>query len=327
MRTILKLVCATIVLLTLAGCREGAKKEFLVVEFKPDTPLEYKFVSERNITLDLKTADPKMAGRSKPQTMSEKLELVILYEPVEVDPYGLTTIKGTCKSAKVTRKSFTGKSTVSDAAEQLAGETFLIKLTPAGRIADYSSLTEVVQRVGEKAFATKSVRMGRIKEPDMLHDFIAMQWYLWDSVSTIDEPLKGVEKGQTWTADQLIPLPISLKAVRQTTYTYDGAEETEEGRKAIISSSYGLSDGELQNWPKPYAGGYSQRGMFGFLRGYNLESLEGSGRQVFNIDTGVVEKDQQEYKLTMSAAFLLALGDTTPFLTIDQKISAELLNE
>jgi hypothetical protein len=315
------------VLFSLAGCREGAKKEFLVVEFKADTPLEYKLVSEREITLELQTSDPKMAGRNKPQTMSEKLELIMLYEALEVDAYGLTTIRGTCKSAKVTRKSFSGKSAKLDAAEHLTGESFEIGLTPAGRISDYSSLTKVVQKVGEMAFDEKTVRRGRIKNDDMLHDFIAMQWYLWDSVSTIEEPLDGVEVGQSWTANQLIPLPLPVKLVRATTYTYEGAEETDEGRKATIGSSYVLGEGTLENWPKPYAGGYSLRGMFAFLGNYKFENLEGSGKQVFNIDRGVVETDRQEYKLTISAAFPLALGDTTPCLTIDQKISVELLNK
>jgi hypothetical protein len=32
--------------------------------------------------------------------MSEKLELVIAYRPVEINPYGLSTIEGRCESAR-----------------------------------------------------------------------------------------------------------------------------------------------------------------------------------------------------------------------------------
>ena len=69
------------------------------------------------------------------------------------------------------------------------------------------------------------------------------------------------------------------------------------------------------------------RGMFGFLKGYDFKTLEGTGTQIFNIDTGTVESDVQEYKMVIDAAFLLALGDSTPHITIDQKISVKLLND
>ena len=325
LRTILRLLCVTSVLLTLAGCVASQQKELLVVEFKPDTVLEYKLVSEREITLDLLSDDPKMQAKNKPQKMSEKLELVIAYKPLEIDPFGLTTIEGTCKSAKVTRTSFTSKAASKDAVEQLAGETFIIKLSPTGKISDYSSLTEVVRKLGKKAFDTNSRGKQRIKNPDMIHDFIAMQWYLWDSVATIDNPLDGVEKGTSWETNQLVPLPIPIIAARKTTYTFDEIEETPDGRKAMIDSSYVLTKEKLQNWPSPYSGSFAMRGMFGFLRNYKYESLTGTGRQVFDVDLGVVQSDQQQYTMKITAAFMLPLGDSVPTLTIVQKNSAELI--
>lgn len=324
--TIARLLCAAVVLSLLAGCRESQKKELLAVEFKPDTTLQYRFVSEREITLELKSDDPKMQDKNKPQTMAEKLELVIAYKPVEVDPLGLTVIEAKCESAKVTRRNFTAAATTPDAAEKLAGKTFTIKLSPRGKIDDYSSLTEIVRQLGEMAFTGSTTGSQKIKNPDMIYDFIAMQWYLWDSVATIEKPLDGVAKGTTWTADQLIPLPVPMIAVRKTTYTFDDVMETPEGRKAAIGSTYELSKSKLENWPKPYADRFAMKGMFGFLRNYQYQSVAGVGKQVFNIDTGVVESDRQEYKMIMTAAFMLPLGDSVPVITIDQTITTELLS-
>lgn len=326
LRTIIKLMCVTCVLITLAGCVAPAQKELLVVEFKQGTVLEYKLVSEREITLDLMSDDPKMQAKNKPQKMSEKLELVIAYKPIKVDPFGLTTIEGTCKSAKVTRTSFTSKASAPDAIEQLAGEKFIIKLSPTGKISDYSSLTQVVRKLGEKAFATNTKGNQKIKNPDMIYDFIAMQWYLWDSIATIDNPLDGVAKGKSWKTNQLVPLPIPMIAVRETTYTFDEIEETADGRMASIDSSYVLIKAKLQNWPTPYSSRFAMRGMFGFLRNYKYESLEGTGRQIFDMDMGVVRSDQQQYTMKISAAFMLPLGDSKPMITINQKMSAELIN-
>ncbi|MBE0537006.1 MAG: hypothetical protein IH624_15185 [Phycisphaerae bacterium] len=324
---IARLLCVTVLLSLLTGCRESQKKkELLVVEFKPETTLRYKFVSERDITLELKSDDPKMQDKNKPQKMAEKLELVIAYKPVEVDPFGLTVIEATCESAQVTRRNFTAANTTPDAAQQLAGKTFTIKLSPSGKITDYSSLTEIVQRLGEQAFTGSTTGSQKIKNPDMIYDFIAMQWYLWDSVATIDKPLDGVKKGTTWTADQLIPLPVPMIAARKTTYTFNNIMETPEGRKAIINSEYELTKAKLENWPKPYAESFAMKGMFGFLRNYQYQSVEGTGKQIFNIDSGTVESDRQHYIMTMTAAFMLPLGDSVPVITLDQKITTELLD-
>ena len=327
MRKIVTALCVTVVLCVFTGCHKAGSRELLVVDFRPDTTLRYKLISQRDITIDLKSDDPRMKDKNKPQTMSEKLELVIAYNPVEVDPFGLTTIEGKCESAKVTRKTFTARAAGKDAVEHLAGRTFTIQLSPTGKIADYSSLSEVVRELGKKAFAANTAGKQKVKNPDMIYDFIAMQWYLWDSVATIEEPLKGVEKGKSWTTSQLVALPIPILAVRETTYTFDEVTETPDGRKAVINSAYTLSDEKPANRPRPYTGGFAMKGMFGFLRNYKYLSLVGQGKQIFNIDAGLVESDQQQYKMIISAAFMLPLGDSVPIITIDQKISVELLDD
>ena len=73
------------------------------------------------------------------------------------------------------------------------------------------------------------------------------------------------------------------------------------------------------------------RGTFGFFRGYEVLSLSGSGEQLFNLNTGRIAGDRQEYDVTMSAATPLTPGSEAgianlkPNMTIKQEITMELL--
>jgi len=302
--------------------------ELLSVDFSEGTVLRYKLVSARDVEVNLDSTGSALKGdKSKPQKMSEKVVFVIAYKPVEFDPYGLSTIEGRCESAKVTRTSLVRKSSARDAAESLAGESFTFRITPAGRIKDYTDLKALVRRLGEGAFASKTGRQGRIKNPDMITDFSFLQWHLWDSIASIEDAVAGVEPGQSWKAKQFIPLPMPIPAARETTYTLAEVEETDSGRKAVITSSYKLSDSCVKNWPKPYKGKFNMKGMFGFLRKFKFRSLEGAGRQIFNIDTGTLESEEQHYKVHIDAGFMMPLGDTVPTITVDQKVSIKLLGQ
>lgn len=330
LRTIISLTCMGIIVLALAGCQqtELSTTDLLSVDFSEDTLLRYKLVSSRDIKINLDSTGSASKGRkSKPQKMSEKLVLVIAYRPVELDPYGLSTIEARCESAKVTRTSLVRKSSERDAAESLTGQTFTFQITPTGGIEDYSDLKALVRRLGDKAFASKTGRQGRIKNPDMITDFSFLQWHFWDSIANIEDALAGVEPAQSWKATQFIPLPMPIPAARETTYTLDRFEETDSGRKAVIVSSYKLSDSRVKNRPTPYTGKFNMRGMFGFLRKFKFRSLEGAGEQIFNIDTGTIESEQQHYKVHIEAGFMMPLGDTVPTVTVDQKISIELLGQ
>lgn len=330
MRTIFSLTCTCIIVLALAGCQQSelSTTDLLSVDFSEGTVLRYKLVSSRDVEVNLdSTGSASKGGQSKPQKMSEKLVLVIAYKPVEVDPYGLSTIEAKCESAKVTRTSVVRKSSERDGAESLAGESFRFRITPAGRIKDYTDLKALIRRCGDKAFASSTGRQGRIKNSDMITDFSAFQWHFWDSIASIEDAVAGVEPGQSWKATQFIALPMPIPAARETTYTLDRVDETEAGRKAVIVSSYKLSDSRVKNWPRPYTGQFSMRGMFGFLRKFKFRSLEGSGEQIFNIDTGTLESEEQQYKVHIDAGFMMPLGDTVPTVTIDQKISIELLGQ
>lgn len=326
MRTIIRLA-GLIALFVLAGCQVGPK-EYLVVDFKENSVLRYQLVSERNIELNLGVSNTTTKTRKqKPQKMSEKLSLVIAYKPIKVDPYGLTTIEATCESAEVTRKSFTGKKNKSDAVRSLRGKTYTFKITPNGKFEDYTNLQKVVEELGEKAFTQKGGKQGRVKDPDMISDFVALQWYFWDSVATIEKPLEGAKIGQTWKALQFIPLPMPRAVVKETTYKLSEIKDTANGRHAVITSSYALSNQRLKNWPKPYSGRFRMKGMFGFLRNYKTISLSGTGTQIYNLDTGQIESEQQQYRVDVEADFLMPLGDTKPKLIIRQKIKVQLLDQ
>ncbi len=69
------------------------------------------------------------------------------------------------------------------------------------------------------------------------------------------------------------------------------------------------------------------KGMFGFLRNYKTTSLSGTGTQIYNLDTGQVEREQQQYRVDVEADFLMPLGDTKPKLIIQQKIKVRLLDQ
>jgi hypothetical protein len=304
-----------------AGCQsQDSAGNWLLIGFEKNVPVTYHFVSDREITIDLTTGDS--SKKSKPQTMSEKLEMVITYTPTDVDPFGLTTLTALCQSVTVTRSSLSGRQAASDAMETLAGKKFTFSLTPTGEISDDTDIERIIRELGTEAFSQGDSR--RIKNPDMISDFIAMQWHLWDSTSTIDEPLAGMEPGQTWQVRQWVPWPAPIPNLpaRLTTYTLDSLVfEENQPRKAMIRSRYELAETAEQPFPRPYDGNFQMRGLMGFLRNYTFISLEGSGSQVFNMDKGLIESDQQHYTMTVNAAFMLPLGDSLPILTIDQTIT------
>lgn len=312
------------IVLSVGGCnRQAAQKDtWLLVSFEKDVPVTYRMESQRETVIDLTTSDP--AKKSRPQTMSEKLELVITYTPVEVDPFGLTTIKASCQSATVTRSSFTGKKEDADAMEKLAGQEFTFKLSPTGEIADTNDLEKTARGLGEAAFSAGRDN-ARIKNADMISDFLAMQWFLWDATASVPDPLT-MKPGKTWQTKQLVPWPVPFYTppARITDYTLDHIETAENGtRTAVITSTYKMSKEPMQNFIRPYEGNFQMRGMFGFLRNYQFESLEGSGTQIFNMDRGLIEKDTQEYTMNVTAGFMLPLGDSKPVLTVKQTINIE----
>ena len=341
MRTALIFV-TTVFVSIFAGCNGVSQKKdlaavkgsntLLTVDFQEGQPLQYKFVSSRDIEINWEPTAPasqEAAGASKPgrrtsDRSTESMEMVMVYTPIEVKPYGLTTIKATCSSVKVTRsKGTSARGGTKDAMESLPGKTFTVTVGPTGKIEDYSQLEKLLQETGNHAFRTDTNR-GRIKEADMISDFIASQWFLWDSISSIENPTNGVTARQSWKSRLSIPapMPVMLRKAREVTYTLDEVRKTEKGRVAVIKSSFAPSESAPQNWPLPYSGTFQMAGTFGFLRGYKVADLQGQGEELFNIDAGRIERQSQQYQVQLETSLPIGIS-ASPRVTIKQTLTME----
>ena len=324
-------ITTALVLTALAGCEPGASrgwlsgkgKEVLTIDFPTGGMLRYKFISSRQITVAWD--EPQNApnpGNHTEDKSSESLEMVVSYTPIEIDPYGLTTVKATCESAEVTRN----RGPQQDAAESFAGKTFTFSVGPTGKIEDRSQLDALIKEVGKKAFRANADQ-GRIKEPDMINDFVASQWFLWDAISTIEQPSKGATVGQSWGSKLSVPTPMVMRKARDVTYTLDAIRPGDKGRLAVISSSYRLADSAPREWPIPYSGTFQVAGAFGFYRNYQVLDLQGRGQELFNIDAGRTEQSSQHYQMRLKASLLMPLGGVSPTITIDQDITMKLIED
>lgn len=309
------------VLSVLTGCESiGVKKELLTIDWQDNESLKYKFTSSRETIIDWDpTGRLTKSKQNVPDKTTESMEIVMEYNPIKIDPYGLTTIEATCKSVKVTRS----KSSQKDAVEFLAGKTFTFTVKPTGKIEDSSSLDQLLKEIGTKAFSTNA-RGDRIKEPDMIGDFVATQWFLWDSVASLKNPIKGVTSGQSWNSKLSVPTPMVMRQARDVTYRLDEIRQGEKGRLAVISSSYQKSQSAPRSWPIPYSGRFQMKGAFGFLGRYKLLDLEGQGEEIFNIDTGRTEQYNQQYQMHLESSIPMGIS-VKPKITINQKLTMELL--
>ncbi len=334
---VLRIACAAgaaMVIWSMAGCRADSdgpggyrvsrdKPVFLTVDFREGETLRYRFASRRNIVLDW---DPGAASsRNRVQEQSEELETVVAYTPIKVDPYGVSTILAAVESARATRSGGAGGRIYGpDAAETAQGKTFEIKVDPRGRIAEASSLNDLLQEMGEAAFRTGS-RRGRIKEPDLIGDFVAGQWFLWDAVASIPQPAAGVTVGRTWPSHLSVPTPMVMRKARDVVYRLEDISPSEEGPVAVITSIYTLAEAVPPGWPVPYSGRFQMSGTFGFLGAYEVLGLEGTGEELFNLATGRTERRRQQYTLRMKAVLPPMGIRANPHLTIDQTLTMELL--
>ena len=307
-------------------------KELLTVDFQQDRTLRYKFVSSRDIELDWEPAKTEKVSKSRKRSASksrkssiakssETLEMVVSYTPLEVNPYGLTTVKATCESVTVKRSKATHK----DAVETLPRKSFTFTIGPTGRVEDYSQLEKLIERIGQKAFRPNTKR-GKIKEPDMVSDFAACQWFLWDSISSIEKATAGVSPGQTWQSKLSVTGPMVIRKARNVTYELAEIRQSERGRLAVIKSCYSPTDAVPEDrWPPlPYYGRFQMSVTFGFLRGYKILELSGTGEEIFNIDTGRLEKANQQYEVLMEASIPMGI-EAHPHVTIKQNFKTQLL--
>ena len=325
-------VITVFVLGVTAGCLQNGektvkqkltgRKELLSVDFKEDQTLKYKFVSSREINVDWGQSKNN-AGQGTQS--SEALEMVVSYVPVEVNPYGLSTIRATFESSTVRRSPDKGHSV--DAAEYFSGKSFTFKVSPSGKIDDYSELESLIHQAGEKAFRPAKDNV-RIKEPDMIEDVFATQWFLWDSISSIEKPAEGVKAGQSWKSQLALPTPLLLRKTRDVTYTLSEIRPGEKGRLAVIQSTYSPGNTAPVSWPFPYSGSFQISGSFGFLgmmcKGFNVSNIQGQGQELFNIDLGRTEQYKQEYQTELGGASPGLMG-VNPKITIKQTLTMGLL--
>ena len=327
-------------LVILAGCNGAEKteqvglsleegKELLSVDFQEGRTLRYRFVSSRDISIDWSSmaAGSKRTerGENNVDRLSESLEMVVAYTPVKVEPYGLTVIEATCKSVKVTRSQSGDRKASKDAVESLRGKSFTFTVRPNGKIEDHSQLDELIKEIGKEAFREHS-RQGRVKEPDMIGDVVASQWFLWDSISSIERPFEGVSVGESWKSKLSVPTPMVMREARDVTYTLGEIRQTGKGRIAVIRSSYLPSESVPSGWPVPYTGRFHRSGPFGLLGYYQMLDLQGEGEELFNIDAGRIEEYSQRYRLEVSSSLIFRLPGVNPKITVEQQLRMLLMD-
>jgi len=296
---------------------------FLTADFKPGRTLRYHFVCKRQITLDW---DPNAATmRNRVQEHTEQLEMVIAYTPLDVDPYGVSTVRATVESIQAARSGGpTGRATGADAVVSSEGRSYTIKVDPRGRIVDANELRALIREMGQKAFRSDTTA-GRTKDPDMIGDFVACQWSLWDAIATIPLPAEGLIIGQRWQSQLPVPTPMVMRQARNAMYRFNGFRGGPRGSAAVIESTYTLADSVPTDWPVPYSGRFRMSGTFGFLGPYEVLSLEGTGEDLFNIGEGRLERRLQQYTMQVKASLPPMGIQAHPHLTIKQSLAAKLL--
>ncbi len=320
----------TVLVSILAGCNPAATgKELLTVDFQKDKVLRYEFMSHKNIYVDWEMVKNREFPKEKERRAeyTEFLQMVVAYKPIEVNPYGLSVIEARCESISTNRTKQKGmKASKSDAITSVAGKTFTFTVGPNGKITDYSQLDNLVRQAGKESFRPRG-KAGIVKEPDMIGDFIATQWFLWDSISSIANPAEGVEAGQSWKSQISLPVPMVMHVARDVRYSLSEINQTEKGRMASIKSTYSLPDKTTRQWALPYPDGTFQvSGPFGFFRNYKLLSLEGQGEELFNIDAGRTEENNQKWQLRVGASTPIS-RETTAEIFIEQILRMKLIEE
>lgn len=309
---------------TTAPARDRSRV-YLTVNFEQGKMLRYRIASKRAVTLDW---DPNAAAaKNRVEHRQEQMEAIIGYKPAAVDSYGVSTVCATVESISVSRSGgVVARSQAVDAVESATGKSFLLKVDARGRIVDTNELRSLIQEMGEKTFQTGG-RGGRIKNPDMIGDFVAGVWFLWDGVATIPRPAEGLAIGQTWTSQLSVPTPMVMRKARDVTYRFNGIRSGPRGAAAVIESTYSLADSAPTDWPVPYSGRFRVAGTFGFLGPYEALSLEGMGEELYNMQAGRLEQRRQTYTMLIRASVPPMGIEAHPHITIEQTLVAELLEE
>ncbi len=319
-RRICVVVSACLMVLA-AGCdavRLTPKEISLVpaLRFTQGETLRYLFKSQRSVQVQWDAKAMAEGDQNAARTMTEALTLRMAFEPVEVTDQK-TVLQATCQSAVVRRSSFTGRRpTGRDAVERMAGRSFTLVLDAKGRVTDANELDALLKALGTHAF--RQVGGQRIKDPEMISDVIASQWFLWDAVTSVDP--NGVKPGDAWQSRLSVPTPMVLRKARDVTYTLADVNDT----VARIDMVCALSpDKAPRSWPIPYAGTFQASGTFGFLRGFKVLSLEGRGTEQFDLAQGRSLGYEQTYHMELQGMIPFSMR-VMPRVLIDQTLSMTL---
>jgi hypothetical protein len=298
---------------------------FLTVDFEQGKTLRYRFVSRRGVTLNW---DPNAAAaKGAVQEHTDQMEMIVAYAPAEVDPHGVSTVRATVESVRALHAGGpTGRMQGPDAVESAKGKSFALKVDPRGRIVDANELRTLIREMGEQAFRDGAAG-GRVKDPDMIWDFVAGLWFFWDGAATIPLPAEGLAIGQTWPSQLPAPTPMVMRKARDVTYRFNGIRSGPRGAAAVIESTYALAGSAPADWPVPYSGRFRVSGTFGFLGPYEVLSLEGTGEELYNIGAGRLEQRRQTYTMQVKASMPPMGIEAHPQITIEQTLIAELLEE
>lgn len=321
-------VLAILTGLFLCGCGNVPKGEYMALDFDAASPLRYRYVSSREVQIVLTSGSAGKKEDSK--RSSESIEMVFAIRPVDLNPYGLSTLEFTCESVQIKRSSFSGKASGSDAMQSLQGRSYTLQVSPTGQMELTESFLNTLRLIGQNSFVDKPDSKQRIKDPDMILDWLFFHYTLWDLTASNPKALRGIVAGSNWPSEQFLPWPVPIQNLpsRTLTYTVENIEERQGTRLATVRTQYQLREKPLLNFPMPYEGNYQIRGsLFSVLRNYRHESLEGTGHLVFNLTDGRLESAEDQYTLVTAADFILPLGDSVPKLTIQQQIRIERLSD
>jgi|GEM_PF-159667 len=305
---------------------QGPEKTRFALRFQEGRALDYRFTSRRDVQI---LWDPNRAAvRPDPNNssdMTESLDLVMAYKPMKVDSAGVASIEATFKSVTARRSQLGGGVDARpDPVEGLRGKTFTLVVEPGGNIRDANSLDALLKEIGKVSFR-EDAHNGRIKDPEMISDVVATQWFLWDTIASMDA--KGVAVGQTWDSRLLLPMPMVMRQARDVTYRLERLEQTPSGRVATFGSDFRWSDRPAPaSWPIPYSGKMRVSGAFGFLGGYRILSFDGKGQEQFDLDAGVSKGYDHNFHVEMQASGPPIGPHLNPKVVIRQTIKMERVN-
>lgn len=306
----------TVCFLLFTGCRTTIQPQEIpsssFIGSEPQKHVQYQMVINRTTIVDLENE----SGQSSPQTMSEKLTTEFTLQPSNTNQ-NLITFKGICNSVHIYRTDFVGTQTSGEVLRNLQGKEFKLVFSEDGILQDASSLKKLME--SEVNIYMKTCK-GSFKEPDMLTDFYNVVVDLC-AASAKDQ----YSQGENIIRYELTPTPaieFSLPS-RKIASRVQQITNTEGHNKARIFEIHTMTENTqaqpLNIYPNPIKTG----GLFSSLRRWQVQSINGTGEKVINLDAGVCELLNQHWQVHATAGFSIPIRDTHPVISIDETISVK----